>query len=97
MIDQLLATVSELEPCEHGYGDFAPWVATRPGGLLCEFCYQAAQVLAGDNTCAACGQRAGEPGMDAVVVARVAAWLGAHFHLCARCAELDLRDIPQSG
>jgi hypothetical protein len=97
VIDQLLATVSELVPCEHGCGDFAFWIATRPGGLVCEFCYGAAQVLAGDIRCAACGQSVGDPGTDAVVVARVAPWLGVHFYLCARCAELDLRDTMQLG
>jgi hypothetical protein len=72
VIDQLLATVTELETCEHGCGDCAFWIAARPGLVLCGFCYQAAQVLATDLRCAACGQPAGDPGTDAVVVARVA-------------------------
>ena len=72
VIDQLLATVTELEYCEHGCADFSFWIAARPGMLLCDFCYQAAQVLAGDIRCAACGQPAEDPGMDAIVVARVA-------------------------
>jgi len=97
VIDQLLATVTELEYCEHGGADFAFWIAARPGMLLCDFCYQAAQVLASDIRCAACGQPAGDPGMDAVVVARVAPWLGAHFYLCSSCAELDLRYSPHRG
>lgn len=92
VIGQFLATVSELECCEHAGADFAFWIAARPGMLLCGFCYQAAQVLASDIRCAACGQQAGDPGMDAVVVARVAPRLGAHFYLCSVCAELDLRD-----
>ena len=65
--------------------------------LLCDFCYQAAQVLAGDIRCAACRRPAGDPGSGAVVVARVAQWLGAHFYLCASCAELDLRDTQRLG
>ena len=65
--------------------------------LLCDFCYQAAQVPAGDIRCAACGQPAGDPGRDAVVVARVAAWLGAHFYLCSLRAELDLHYIQHLG
>jgi hypothetical protein len=97
VIDQLLATVTELETCEHGRGDFVFWIAARPGMLLCDFCYQAAQVLATDIRCAACGQPAGDPGTDAVVVARVALSLGAHFSLCSRCAELDLRHTRQPG
>ena len=28
------------------------WIAARPGMLLCDYCYQAAQVLAGDIRCA---------------------------------------------
>jgi hypothetical protein len=97
VIDQLLATVTELEFCEHGRGDFAFWIAARPGMLLCGFCYETAQVLATDIMCAACGQPAGDPGTDAVVVARVAPWLGACFSLCSRCAELDLRHTRHPG
>jgi hypothetical protein len=70
---------------------FAFWIATRPGMLLCDFCYQAAQVLADSIGCAACGQPAGDAASGAVVVARVASWLGVHFYLCMVCAELDLR------
>jgi hypothetical protein len=97
VIDQLLAAVAELECCEHGGTDFFFWIAARPGMLLRDFCYQAAQVLAGDVRCSACGQSAGDPGRDAVVVARVAPWLGAHFYLCSSCAELDLRHLRQCG
>jgi hypothetical protein len=97
VINRLLARVSEFEFCEHGPADFAFWTATRPGMLLWEFCYQAAQVLAEDIQCAACGQPAGDPTQDAVVVARVAAWLGAHFYLCAFCAELNLRHSRRPG
>lgn len=97
VIDQLLATVTELEFCEHGRGDFAFWIAARPGMLLCDFCYQAAQVLATDVRCAACGQPAGDPGTDALVVARVGPWIGVHFSRCSRCAELDLRHTRLPG
>jgi hypothetical protein len=97
VIDQLLARVSDLEFCEHPGGDFTFWIAARPGMLLCDFCYQAAQVLAGDIRCTACGQPAGDPGKDAVVMARVADRLGAHFYLCSPCAELDLRHTQHPG
>jgi hypothetical protein len=97
VVDQLLARVAELEFCEHASGDFAFWISARPGMLLCEFCYQAAQILAGDIRCAACRRPAGDPGKDVVVVARVAAWLGAHLYLCSPCAEMDLRHAEHSG
>jgi hypothetical protein len=38
-----------------------------------------------------------EAGLVNRAVARVAPWLGAHFSLCAWCAELDLRDTSQRG
>jgi hypothetical protein len=57
------------------------WIATRPGRLLCKFCYQAAQVLAANVLCTACGQPAGGPDQDAIVVVKVTNWLGAHFYL----------------
>jgi hypothetical protein len=97
VLDQLLATVTELDYCEHDCAEFAFWIAARPGMLLCEFCYQVAQVLAGDIECAACGRPAGDRGRDAVVVARVTAGLGAHFYLCSWCAELDLRHTGHRG
>jgi len=40
---------------------------------------------------------AGDLAQDAAVVARVAAWLGAQFYLCAFCAELDLDPTPRPG
>jgi len=61
VIDQLLATVTALEFCEHGRGDFAFWIAARPGMVLCDFCYQAAQLLATDIRCPACGSQPGIP------------------------------------
>jgi hypothetical protein len=66
------------------------WIATRPGMLLCNFCYQAAQVLAEDIICTACGHTAGDPDTDAIVVAKAADWLGVHFYMCQSCTELDL-------
>jgi hypothetical protein len=71
-----VSTLAGISPCG------SPLV---PGMLLCGFCYQAAQVLAGGIRCAACGRPAGDPGKDAVVVARVAPWPGAHFDLCSSC------------
>jgi hypothetical protein len=87
VIDELLARVTGLEPCEHAPHQFASWIATRPDMLLCDFCYQAVQVLADNIGCAACGQPAGDQRRDAVVVARVASWLSVHFYLCMVCAE----------
>ena len=73
------------------------WIATRPDRLLCGFCYQAAQVLAGDVRCASCGQQAGNPDQDAIVVLKVNHWLGAHFYLCKSCTDLDLRSARRPG
>jgi hypothetical protein len=96
VIDQLLAAVTELEFCEHGREDFALWIAARPGMVLCDFCYQTAQVL--PQTSGA--RRAGsQPGIRA----RTrwwwpgSPWLDAHFSLCSWCAELDLRHARQLG
>src|SRR5215467_2868057 len=65
VVDALLARVSELQLCEHEQDGFSIWIATRPGMLLCQFCYQAAQILGEDITCAACGHPAGDPDADA--------------------------------
>ena len=51
VVDGLLARVSGLEFCEHDPDGFAMWTSTRPDGLLCGFCYQAAQVLAENIMC----------------------------------------------
>jgi hypothetical protein len=91
VIDALVMQVNELEFCEHDPEDFSMWIATRPGMLLCKFCYQAAQVLADSIVCAACGQPAGNPDTDAIVVAKVTDWFGAHFYMCHSCTDLDLR------
>jgi hypothetical protein len=91
VVDRLLSRVSELEFCEHEQDGFSMWIATRPGMLLCSFCYQAAQVLAENILCAACAQSAGDPDTDAMVVVKVADWFGAHFCLCQSCTDLDLR------
>jgi hypothetical protein len=96
VMEGLLARVPGLEFCEHDLDGFAMWIATRPGSLLCKFCYQAAQVLAENVTCASCGQPAGDPDKDAMVVAKVTDWLGAHFYLCTSCTDLDIR-LGRSG
>jgi hypothetical protein len=70
---------------------------TRPDHLLCRFCYQAAQVLAHDVKCPACGQQAGDPDQDAIVLAQVTDRLGAHLYLCRSCADLDLGYTRQPG
>jgi hypothetical protein len=97
VIDRVLGRVTELDLCEHAPEGFAFWIATRPDMLLCDFCYEAAQVLAENIRCASCGRAAGDRGKDAIVMARVAAWLGVHFHLCMSCAEQDLRHTEQPG
>lgn len=91
VIARLLATVNDLETCEHDKDGFALWISTRPGALLCGFCYQAAQVLAGDVRCAACARPAADPGHDAVIIAKVSDHLGAHIYLCHACADADLK------
>jgi hypothetical protein len=53
VINQLLARAADLQFCEHAPLDFAFRIASRPGMLLCDFCYQAAQMLAEDIRCAA--------------------------------------------
>jgi hypothetical protein len=90
VIDQLLATVRGLEPCEHDKDGFALWISLRPGRLLCGFCYQSAQVLAEDISCAACASPAGDPELDAVVIAKISDELGAHIYMCGTCADADL-------
>jgi len=90
VIDRLLAKISQLEMCEHDQDGFAMWIATRPGHLLCSFCYQAAQVLADDICCAACSAPAGVAGRDAIVVTKISEEMGAHFYLCQACMEADL-------
>jgi hypothetical protein len=89
VVDALLARVSELPFCEHEQDGFSMGIATRPGMLLCQFCYQAAQVPGADITCAACGHPAADPDTDAIVVVKLADWLGVNC-LCRSCAGLDL-------
>lgn len=91
VIDWLLANASNVEPCEHGPGEFAVWISLRPGELLCAFCHEAAQVLSHDIRCATCGSPAADPIPDAHVIAKVSDQLGAHFYLCGPCAQTDLR------
>jgi hypothetical protein len=61
VVDALLSRVSELQFCEHEQGGSSMWIATRPGMLMCRFCYQVTQVLAEDIICAASGHPAGDP------------------------------------
>jgi len=68
-----------------------------PISSSCKFCYQSAQVLAQDVTCSACGDQAGDPDQDAIILAKVAAWLGAHVHLCGSRADLDLGYTGKPG
>jgi len=93
IIDQLLATITDLEPCDHDKEAFALWISTRPDHLLCGFCYQAAQVLAEAIQCAACPNTAGNPDRDAVIIAKLRDDLGAHIYLCHACTQADLSTL----
>ena len=90
VIDRLLATLADLELCDHDKDGFALWISTRPGHLLCGFCYQAAQILAENIRCAACSNPAGDHDHDRVIIANLSGDLGAHFYLCQACADSDL-------
>ena len=72
VLDGLFARIGELERCGHDPDGFYFWISVRPEALLCSFCYGAAQVLAEEAACAACGRPAGDPDHDATVVAKVA-------------------------
>jgi hypothetical protein len=89
-LDWLLAHGSEAEFCGRDNGGFAMWISPRADRLLRRFCYQAAQVLAKDLRCCACGNQDGDPDNDAIVLAKVTDSLGAHFYPCASCADQDL-------
>jgi hypothetical protein len=93
VVDGLLARAGDLEFCEHDRNGFALWIATRPGNLLCGFCYQAAQVLAENIRCTACGRPAGNPDTDAVVVLKIADWL-ARTSTCASPARITTCLLP---
>ena len=70
VIESVLARFSVLVECEHlAEGQDAFWVALQPDSLLCGFCWEAAQVLAGDAACSSCARPAGDPRRDCVVVA----------------------------
>jgi hypothetical protein len=90
VLDRLAARAGELESCQHDPEGFAKWIPTSPDQRPCCFCHQAAQVLAQDIRCPACGEHAEEPDNDALVVANVTSGLGAHFYLCGSCADPDL-------
>jgi len=89
VVDALLSRVSELQFCEHEQVGFSMWIATRPGMLLCLFCFQVTQVLGEDIICAACGHPAGDPDTGAIVVVKLADRLGTRFCLCKSCTRLD--------
>ncbi len=72
-------------------------ISTRPDQMLSRFGYQAAHFLAQDISCPARGQQAGDPDQDAIDLAEVTDWLGAHVHLCRSCAALDLGYTGQPG
>ena len=42
-----------------------------PSRLFCKFCHQAARVLWENIRCTACGQSAGNPDQDTIVVVKV--------------------------
>jgi hypothetical protein len=47
--------------------------------------------------CTPCGQPAGDPDQDAIVVVKVTDRLGAHFCLWLSCTEVDLRFAGHPG
>jgi hypothetical protein len=95
VVDKLLAEVTELEFCEHELDGFAMWIVTRPDRLLCKFCYQALRCWQRTSWARPCGQPAGDPVQDAIVVVKVMNWLGAHFYLCTGLA--DPREAAARG
>lgn len=93
VIESVLARFSVLAECEHlAEGEDAFWVAPQPDSLLCGFCWEAAQVLAGDAACSACGRPAGDLGRDCVVVAKPVTGLAVHFWLCEACGNADITE-----
>ena len=54
-------------------------------------------MLADNIRCTACGQQAGDPDKDAVVLAKLTESLGAHFYLCTSCEEVDSRLAGHPG
>jgi hypothetical protein len=100
VIEDLLARLDSLEPCEHLTGPDAEryWIAVDDARLLCEFCWGAVQVLMEDSEvrCGFCGWPIEDrSGQDAVVLARLAPVLAAHFWLCRVCAAADLAGSGQ--
>jgi hypothetical protein len=93
VIESVLARFSVLVECEHlAEGQDAFWVALRPDGLLCGFCWEAAQLLAGDAACSSCARPAGDPRRDCVVVAKPVTGLAVHFWLCEACGNADIAE-----
>jgi hypothetical protein len=87
VISQLVAAICDLERCGPDTDGFALWISTRPGHLLCGFCYRAAQVLSEELRCA---NPVGDPDLNAVVIAKLSEYLGVHIYLCGACAQADL-------
>lgn len=100
VIEQLFGRFTELDYCGHARGDFFVfWIATRPGMLLCDSCYSAAQdiALTGETSCTICGRPAWDPDQDSMVVAKLDYWLAVHFYVCSACAELDGLPRPEQS
>jgi hypothetical protein len=93
VIESVLARFSVLVECEHlAEGEDAFWVALQPDGLLCGFCWEAAQLLTGDAACSSCARPPGDPGRDCVVVAKPVTGLAVHFWLCETCGNADIAE-----
>jgi predicted amidophosphoribosyltransferase len=87
-----------LAECEHlAEGQDSFWVALQPDGLLCGFCWEAAQVLAGDVACSSCSRPAGDAGRDCVIVAKPVTGVVVHFWLCQACGDADVAEAEALG
>jgi len=98
VIASVLGRLRVLARCEHlAAGEDAFWVALRPDDLLCWFCWEAAQVLAGDAACSACARPAGDARRDFVIVAKPVTGLAVHLWLCEACGHADLDEAQALG
>lgn len=86
---RVLPRPDRLQGCEHQPGEFATWISTQPGRLLCTSSYRAAQQTPGIR-CAACHGPAGDPDHDAIIVAKISESTGAHVYLCHTCPAIDI-------
>jgi len=91
VLDRLLACISELEFCEHDPAASGCGSRPVPAGCSASSATRLPRVPWENIRCMACGQPAGDPDQDAIVVVKVTDWLGAHFCLCLSCTEADLR------